>query len=197
MPSKTKSSKTEANTTEDVFPPVDDYVKHCSNGKQAKKNQYKDLKKRYFSNQERIAFFQKIIDNDDFKSLHREAKKHQKALIKENEDILKNVFKNSSEKKKSDTPPSNWMVFSGLVYRNSKKLVKEIKKIKEIKAVGSPATSILWKGFKSETSEEDRNEESMKSYISKMNDKTYNSLLKKYKTSKKSKKSSKKAKPSS
>jgi hypothetical protein len=91
-----------------------------------------------------------------------------------------------AEEKKSITP-NKWRLFSVIAVNYSSKL-EEIKNIEEIKPVGGEATCVLWMGYKSEVNAQDRNEESMKSYISKMNDKKYNRLLKEYKTSEKSKK---------
>ena len=96
----TKATQAQAQS-EDVFPQLENFSKYYSKNKQNLKKNYEILEKEYHSNEERCAFLQKIIDNDDFKPLHREAKKHQKSLIKENKNILDFVEKNSSEKKKS------------------------------------------------------------------------------------------------
>lgn len=92
-----------------------------------------------------------------------------------------------AEEKKSN---NKWLLFSEIAFNNSSKL-KKIKNIEEIKQVGGEATCALWMGYKSEVNEQDRNEESMKSYISKMNDNEYTSLIKKYKKTKTSKKKKK------
>ena len=102
MPKKASTKATQAQSeSEDVFPQLENFSKYYSKNKQNLKKNYEILEKEYHSNEERCAFLQKIIDNDDFKPLHREAKKHQKSLIKENKNILDFVEKNSSEKKKS------------------------------------------------------------------------------------------------
>ena len=105
MPTKatktSKKAKTEAKPTEDDFPSFENFHKHFSKGKQNLKKLYNILKDGYRSNEERIDSSQEIIDNDNFKSLHRGEKKYQKSLMKENKNILGFVEKNSSEKEKS------------------------------------------------------------------------------------------------
>ena len=180
---KTEEAKTEAKTPEDDFSTVHEIKGNLYN--LSNPGAVKDLLARFSGPRKCEGLVKGLIKSICHKKLPKSSCDYQvrqiERLTLSDEDYKVKLAK-KSEKKKSDTPPSDWMKFSRLVYANSKELEK-IKKIEQIKAVGGPATSLLWKGYKSETSEEDRNEESMKSYISKMNDKTYTSLLKKFKIS--------------